>query len=458
MTAITHHGSFRDPSGFIFTTGGQLYRQVNTCYQPHYERLLSSGLYDALTAAGLLIPHTDAPLALAQTPDAIAVLQSERVPFISYPYEWCFSQLKDAALLTLRIQQMALQHGMSLKDATAYNVQFLHGAPVFIDTLSFECEREGEPWVAYRQFCQHFLAPLALMAHTDIGLGLLSRLYLDGVPLPVASRMLPRRTRWNLGLSMHLHMPAKFEQRHAGNTATVRRGGMTRQGLLGILAHLESTMRGLTWTPCGTEWAEYYTDTNYSERGFAHKRELVADYLAQLNPAMAWDLGANDGTFSRLAAARGIPTVAFDIDPAAVEKCYRTAREGKEIHLLPLVQDLTNPSPGIGWRGEERDSLQARGPVDVALALALIHHLAIGNNLPLPAIAAGLRELAQALIIEFVPKTDSQVQRLLVVRDDIFTDYTQDAFERAFTTCFDIRKQTPIADSQRTLYLLTAKV
>ncbi len=200
--------SFRDPSGFLFSRSGTLYRQVNQSYRTHYEALMSSGLYQELVKSGRLVVHQLADIP-AEIPElAYQVIQPVRIPFISYPYEWSFSQLKDAALCTLAIQKTALEKGMSLKDSSAYNIQFHQGQPTLIDTLSFEVYREGEPWIAYRQFCQHFLAPLALMAYVDIRLSQLLRTYVDGIPLDLASRLLPRRTKYNLALATHIHLHA----------------------------------------------------------------------------------------------------------------------------------------------------------------------------------------------------------------------------------------------------------
>jgi hypothetical protein len=215
--------SFRDPSGFLFSRGGALYRQVNRKYQQEYARLMESGLYEKLVKAGLLIPHTEVNQAPAEAENAYKVIQPERVAFISYPYEWSFGQLKDAALATLSVQKRALKRGMSLKDASAYNIQFVHGKATLIDTLSFETYKEGQPWVAYRQFCQHFLAPLALMALRDVRLSQLLRVYIDGVPLDLASELLPWNTRLNFGLLTHIHLHAGAQKKYAGEEIHSRR-------------------------------------------------------------------------------------------------------------------------------------------------------------------------------------------------------------------------------------------
>jgi hypothetical protein len=454
--ARPHGASFRDPCGYVFTRAGELYRQVNEMARRDYECLLGSGLYDQLVQAGDLVPHREVDVTLSPDGRAFRVIRPERVNFVSYPYEWCFSQLKDAALLTLRLQKTALAHGMSLKDATPYNVVFWNGRPVWIDTLSFETLKPGAPWVAYGQFCQMFLAPLVLMSQVDVRLQSLLRSYIDGIPLDLASSLLPGTSRLRPGLLMHLHLHAAAQRRIKGPAAAPGRKAkpFSPTALTRIIESLETTVRKLEWRTPETTWGNYYADTNYTETGFAHKRDVVSAAIDRLRPANVWDLGANDGTFSRMASSRGIPTVAFDVDPVAVEKNYRQARQASERHILPLLLDLTNPSGRYGWANEERDALSDRGPAELALVLALVHHLAIGHNVPLERIAAYLARLARALVIEFVPKADSQVQRLLASRVDIFDTYTQDHFERAFSTFFEIVDAVPVREGVRTIYVM----
>jgi hypothetical protein len=451
--------SFRDPSGFLFTQDGDLFRQVSQSYAEEYNRLMESGLYARLVKARILVTHTEVDVPAPDPSTAYKIIRPEPIPFISYPYEWAFSQLKDAALATLSLQKRALKSGMSLKDASAYNIQFQNGKPLLIDTLSFEIYQEGRPWVAYRQFCQHFLAPLALMAYVDIRLGQLLRVYIDGVPLDLASKLLPFRTRFNFGLLTHIHLHASAQRRYAG--AEVKQPasnkGMSKQSMVGLIESLESTVKKLNWKPAGTEWGNYYEITNYSDSAFEHKKELVSKWLEQANPRSVWDLGANTGVFSRLASGRGISTISFDIDPVAVEQNYRQVKSEKELNILPLVIDLTNPSPAIGWHNRERESLSDRGPVEMVLALALIHHLAISNNVPFPQLADFFHEMGHWLIIEFVPKSDSQVQKLLSSRLDIFDHYNRDDFEHIFQQRFDILESSQVRESERFIYLMRRK-
>ena len=456
MNKAQHPASFRDPSGFLFTQGESLYRQINQKYASEYAHLMESGLYDELQSLGRLVAHEEVDVPPQDAEKAFKVIKPTELPFISYPYEWSFSQLKEAALTTLAIQKRALKKGMSLKDASAYNIQFHQGKATLIDTLSFEFYEEGKPWVAYKQFCQHFLAPLALMAKRDIRLSQLLRVYIDGIPLDLASSLLPTGTRLNVGISMHIHIHAKAQQQYADQAVKQEKQGkaISKNTLIALVDSLRSTIKKLTWQPKGTEWGNYYEITNYSDAAFLHKKELISAWVAEQQPAQVWDLGANNGVFSRLAAEQDIFTVSFDIDPAAVEQNYRQVKSAKEGNLLPLVLDLTNPSPAIGWHNQERDSFSDRAPVDMVFALALIHHLAISNNVPLQQLANFFSATGKWLIIEFVSKSDSQVKKLLQSREDIFDRYTVEDFEKVFKTRFKIHKKVKINEAERHLFLM----
>lgn len=449
--------SFRDPSGFLFRAEGRLMRQVNQSYADDYRSLMESGLYDVLVRKELLIPHEEVSLEFAPRPGAYKVLIPEEIPFISYPYEWAFSQLKDAALTTLRIEKLALKKGMTLKDASAYNIQFHRGRPVLIDTLSFTRYQVGSPWVAYGQFCRHFLSPLALMAYRDVRLAALLRANIDGIPLDLASSLLPTRTRINPGLLMHLHAHAASQKKHEDAGHAAKRPTVSKKNLVGIIDSLRGVIRRLKWKLPATEWGDYYDKTNYSEDSLLQKKKLVEDFIVRSHAATVWDLGANNGFFSRIASDRGLPTLASDIDPVAVERNYLDVRRNEETNLHPLVLDLTNPSPALGWAHRERMSFLQRGPVDLVLALALIHHLAISNNVPFERLAHFFAEIGHWLILEFVPKRDSKVQRLLATREDVFPHYDENTFEAVFSALFDIVEKSPVPGSERTLYLLREK-
>jgi len=448
--------SFRDPSGFVYREDGAILRQVNEIYRAHYDRLMG-GLYQQLIASQQLIPHEEIQTEVG----AYKTLRPQQVPFISYPYEWSFSQLQDAALATLKIQQAALAKGMTLKDASAYNIQFIAGKPVLIDTLSFEEYKEGEPWIAYGQFCRHFLAPLALMAKVDFRLQQLLRVHIDGIPLDLASRLLPTTTKFSLGLGLHLHGHARSQMKHSNVAVSAKPQAaikISRHSLDGLIDNLITTISKLTWRPGKTEWADYYSaNNNYGDEGLASKEKTLRQLLEGTIITTAWDLGGNTGRFSRILAERGTDVVCWDVDPACVEANYRQVRGANEKHVLPLLLDLTNPSPALGWAHRERDSLEQRGPVGAVLALGLIHHLAISNNVPLETVAEYLARLGKTLYIEFVPKEDSQVKKLLATREDIFPKYHRQGFEAEFSRYFEIEKSLEIPGTLRTLYRMHSR-
>lgn len=459
MTDVPIAGSFRDPHGQVFTRGGLVHRLVTAEGARDYEQLMGSGLYDALVSERLLVEHAEVDDPQVHAVDAAVerVLLPAQVPFISYPWEWCPGQLRAAALATLRAQELALDHGMSLRDASAFNVQFLGGRPVLIDTSSFGVRPEGDPWVAYRQFCQHFLAPLALACIVDVRLLGLLRAHLDGLPLDLAATLLPARTKLRPGLAVHLHAHARSQRRHADDpgSRSSARGRFSLQSFRGLVDSLRGAVSGLEWEPQASAWNDYYdAAASYAPAAAQAKESLVGELLDEIAPDTVWDLGANTGRFSRLAAARGATVVALEADPSSVETCWRQLVAEEQNRVLPLVCDLTNPTPATGWAHRERMSLVERGPADCVLALALVHHLAIGGNVPLPHIMELCARLGRWLVMEFVPKDDPMVQRLLATREDVFSGYTQAAFEAAADVHYDLRRQVEVPGSTRTLYLL----
>lgn len=419
--------------------------------------LMRTGLYKQLVDSELLIPHSESSEPPFLIESCSLVIEPRKIPFISYPYEWCFSQLKDAALLTLEIQETALKYGMSLKDASVYNVQYYMGKPVFIDTLSFEKYKEGEPWIAYRQFCEHFLAPLVLMKNKDVRLNQLLKANIDGIPMDLVAKLLPLGSKFSFSIFSHIVAHAKSQKHFESKQIQQSNYSMSKFQHRAMIDGLKSFIAKLNWMPKGFEWGDYYKDTNYSDESAGHKRDIIASYLAQTPPGFVIDIGGNIGTYSRLASAIGRETLCIDIDPAAIEKNYLVGKKEKEINLLPLIMDITNPSPGIGWANQERHPFFERSNAETIMVLALIHHLAISNNVPLQKISDVFSLMCNYCIIEWVPKEDSQVQRLLSTRKDIFPEYTQEYFEESFKQNFEIIERKQINKSLRVLYLIKTR-
>ena len=447
--------SFRDPAGFLFWRDGNIYRYVAPSYARQFGNARASGLYAEAIASGRLLPFELVETSTPGTEQAVAVLRPHQLPLVTYPYEWSFGQLKDAAILTLELQLAALKHGMLLKDASAYNVQFVDGRPCFIDHLSFDLVSEHGLWPAYGQFCRHFLAPLALMAETDLGLGRLSQLYLDGIPLEIASKLLPRRTWSRPGLALHLHLHARMILKHASRRVSVQ--SLSPSRLTALADSLLAVVRRLSPKRQATEWGAYYSDTNYSDEALEAKKQLVQEMMQRLFPKAVWDVGGNNGFFSHAIRDLAGQIVCMDLDGVAVDQNYARCKAERMKNVMPLVVDISCPSPGIGFGNRERLTFEERSKPDLIMALALIHHLAIARNIPFAKLAPYFAERGAYLIIEFVPKSDSQVERLLLNRKDVFDDYFEEGFRAAFAAYFDTLDERPIPSTQRKLVLMRRK-
>ena len=454
-------GSFRDPSGQVYEDNGKILRTITESYRPHFEK--AEAFLKKLAQKRLLLPFEEVtPLS-----GAWKTIEVERLPFVSYPYEWSYDQLKSAALLTLDLQKLALKRGLILKDASAYNVQFIGAKPIFIDHLSFEEWKEGMPWSAYKQFCTHFLTPLALIAHVDLHGELFSKLWIDGIPLETAAAMLPTHKRLNPGLHFHLFMHARMQTKHADDTQAAGKmtgARITIQYLLNLADSLKRLIlsKAMRLPAAKTEWGDYYSHTNYTEAAADAKYEVVAGLAEKYaSDALAIDLGANTGRYTQAIAKHFAYTIAADIDPLAVNRHYLQLRQSEtDAGILPLLIDLANPSPGIGFANTERSAFKDRCSAGFIMALALIHHLRMGAGIPLAMIAEFFSTLFAAkgiLVLEFVPKEDSQVQKLLATREDIYEDYTLEACQGIFAKWFDCEAVIPVEGTGRSMLVLRKK-
>ena len=445
-----HPASYKDPSGFIFQASGKFYRQVNKIYAGHYDLLIRSGLSSFLQGKQLLLHHEEVTENILNSDDWYLTLLPEQVPFTSYPYEWCFEQLKDAALLTLQIVKFSLDKGMILKDATPYNVQFLNGRPVFIDTLSFEKYEPSLPWIAYRQFCESFLFPLLLSHYHKTSIQPFLNSYPNGIPVNITAKLLPWKSRLNPGVSLHVFLQNKLSKKTKNSgTAT----SFSKNKLFNLISHLDSIIRDLNNTD-KTEWSNYYSESISSPEYLGKKEEIITNLLQKLDGRKLLDLGANEGFFSRLAAAKNFNVIAIDKDDQCINFLYKKVKEENITNILPLCMDLMNPSAASGFANNERTSFGERIHTDAVLALALVHHLAIGYNLPLSKIAEYLYGFSHQLIIEFVPKEDEKVQLLLQNKKDIYPEYTREHFENIFRKRFTITEKVQVTGSDRIIYLM----
>ncbi len=454
-TNNTHEASFRDPSGYVFYEGDTLRRVINPIYFPQYKKLTQSGFYKTLIKNKLLIPHEETLVS-----DDKIIITPEKIPFITNPYEWGFEQFKQAALLTLKIQKFALSKGFILKDASAYNVTFHKGKPIFIDTLSFDFYEEGTPWRAYKQFITHFFGPLVLAKYhgTDIFAMLTS--FIDGIPVNLIASMLPKRTKISSVLYPNIHLLAKMENKHSEDyKAETKIAKLSKKSQENIISSLYNYISKLSLKEA-SEWGNYYTKTNYNEGAFKTKKDLIRDWVQPLNADSLIDIGGNDGTFARTVQDIVQDIIVTDIDRNAVDYNFKQLRENKEENMLPFVCDVLQPAPGIGFNNTERNSLIERlkeyAP-DITMALALIHHITLSGNVPFEKSAEFFSKFSKYLIIEFPTREDSWVESLLVRKREFishFDFYNESNFEAGYKRYFNIEKKENVEGTKRTLYLL----
>ena len=451
-------GSFRDPSGHVFSKKGCIYRSIFTPGVKDFEAARDAGIYDKLIESGLLLPHEEVDIGDLTPEGTIYCLTHPRLPMISYPWEWPFSMLKEAALLHLDAMEMLVPQGFWLRDASAFNAQFDGNCVRLIDTLSVGLRVPDSPWVGYGQFCSHFLAPLAVAAHCDIRTLSLWRNYIDGYPLDLVTKMLPSWRRYRPGLFMHLTLHSGFQnaadrKEDIGKTKLLKRPKVSDRGLVGLIHSLRRTIEGIKWKRTSKVWEEYAEIRTYEDEDVVQKSEYVDRVVQRLQPRVVWDLGANTGEFSLIAGSHGAFVVSIDGDPACTEFLYQkiSVENGKK-RILPLTMNLANPSPGLGWNSNERLSLNDRGPADMVLALALIHHLVFSSCVPLSMIAKWFGNFAKHLLVEFVPPADPMVQKLLRNRGDEHLPYNLEVFRSSFGEFFDFIDQT-LLPNDRILFL-----
>ncbi len=448
--------SYRDPAGYVFLRDGKFYRLISQEGKAAYEGLMNSGLYKKLTEKEILLPHIECSGVTGEQA-CHKIIQPEQLPFISYHWEWPFAQLQEAALLTLEAARIALDHGMMLKDATPYNIQWHEGHMTLIDTLSFEPYTEGQPWIAYRQFCETFLSPLLLMHYRKQPLQQLQLAWPDGIPLHTTRALLPWRSRFSMLTWMHIHLHAKYAARPGSAKEKTARVSLSKTKQL--ISSLDMLVRSLNLRDEGTPWGDYYTEAATRNDYLTQKEMIIQGWTSNIQSIkLAVDFGANNGSFSLPLSEKGIFTIAADGDPVAVNKLFKKISAGKIRNMIPLIVDFTNPSPAMGLGNEERTSFLNRiGDQNLGLCLAFIHHLCIGKNIPLPRVAELLARSCKQLIIEFVPKEDEKVQALLQLKADIYPDYTTGQFEQVFNGHFTIVDSITIPGSVRTLYLMDRK-
>jgi hypothetical protein len=452
-------GSFRDRNGRVFYAKGAVLRGLGEQATQEWRALSETSFFPRLVAAGKIVrteQMTSAELVGVRASDSwTAVLRHETIPFVSYPYEWSFGMLRDAALLQLELLLAALDEGMILKDSSPFNVQWRGADPVFIDIPSFVRLGPGEPWVGYRQFCQLFLNPLLLRAYRNVPFQPWLRGSIDGIEPQHCKNLMTAFDRLRPGVLAHVVLHA-YAQAGAARTRDVK-GNLRAAGFHPALIRanvmrLRKLIAGLSWKDRDSVWLDYAERNTYGEAERAAKTAFVRQAVNGAPRRLVWDLGCNTGAYARLAAEHADYVVATDVDEAAVEHLYQELKTAGSRSILPLVMNLADPSPALGWRGEERMALTQRGRPDLTLCLALVHHVAIGANVPLDEFVEWFAGLGGELVIEFVEKRDPMVQVLLRNKEDIYDDYEIGVFERCLTARLEIVRRQTLGSGTRTLY------
>jgi SAM-dependent methyltransferase len=450
--AAPHPASYRDPAGFVFRRDGVIYRQINYAGKDAYELLVSSGLYATLTKQHSLISHTEILTAGLVTIEGYKIIQPFQIDNFNYPCEWCFSQLKDAALLTLQIMEASIAKGLILKDASAFNITFTPTGPLFIDTTSFELYDEKKPWQAYRQFCENFLAPLVLAHYRGLQMLSMIKGFPDGIPLPVCARLLPFRSKFKGLTALHIHLQQAVKS--GSNNDVGLSFSITKMQRL--LRHLKEGITALHPKEKVSAWSNYYAETILKDGYLADKEKTVSTFINTIPAETVLDLGANTGQFSILLQKQGKKVVAADNDLLCIERLYTHCRNNA-IPLLPIVQDLMYPTAATGWNLAERAGFPERFKSDLILALALIHHLCVAKNLPFSLLAPTFSDWCQWLLIEFVPPEDEKVRYILSQGKALPPGYSEENFRLQFNRYFTILREDKNAANGRILFLLKSK-
>lgn len=467
-------GSFRDPLSRVVVDGDRVLRIVRGRGITDLEAVFSSGYIDEAVASGQVIPtkRTDASglpdgvlerLGWAdESADDVLVVEHERLPVISYPYEWTFSMLRDAALLQLDVGLAAFDRGLGVKDATPYNVQFKGSRPVFIDVGSFEELDPGSPWYGYRQFCEMYLNPLLLQSILGVGFQPWMRGSIGGIsPVEMAS-LLHGRQRLHKGVLTHVVLHARSEIKNADSDRDVRdelrRAGFNANIVRAQMQGLRKVVEGLRWRKSESTWSNYSDRAHYKGDDLANKERFVDDVVGAAHRDLVWDLGANDGVFSRIAARNSDTVVAVDADPLVVDHLYKNLRAEGDERILPLYMNLIDSSPSQGWRGGERSDFCSRSRPDVVLALALVHHMVLPGNVPPVEVVAWLADMDAEVVLEIPHEDDPMVKRLLrAKREDLESMYSVAAFDTAIDEAFDVRRREVLPSGTRTLLYLTPR-
>ena len=456
--------SFRDPSGFVYTDGERIFRVILKSAQEEWQKFVESKLFSLLQEKRYLQSTKLISLRDYQswlnfsTEEAIALVEhDEKIPFISYPYEWPFSMLRDAALFHLEFLKECLNEGFITKDGTPYNIQFIGTKPTFIDILSIISYREGNPWVGFGQFSQLFLYPLFLMSYKGIPFQPWLRSELEGMDVYTVRKFFSFWDIFKPGIFSNIFILAKLQKLFSAQKESIKdkifsSGTITRKTIHSHILRLYKIIKSLPAPRLFSLWDKYENENIYSAKDKEAKHNFILESVRAVRPSLLLDLGANTGEYSILSASYAKYVVAIDNDYQAIDTFYNSLKETKVKNVLPLIGSIVNPAPDLGWKLAEHSSFFHRLKPDMVLCLALLHHIRIGNNIPLQDFVEWLIGLAPNTIIEFVKKEDPMVKILLKEKADTYSDYNEEVFEYHLKKHGKIVKKYNLSLGSRALY------
>jgi len=449
--------SLYDPSGFVYQNQGRVFRVILRQAEKDWQHFVKSGLFLKLQEKKYLQPSEILPLQNCDYKEAVAFIEHKKIPCISYPYEWSFSMLRDAALFHLDVLYQCIQEGFITKDGSSYNIQFLGVNPIFIDLLSFIPYKGSSPWLGFTQFCQLFLFPLFISSYKRIPFQPWLKNELEGIDVFTTRRFFSLADILKPGLFSNVFLGAQFQKRFSQQKESlfdqISSARVINERTIGsLILRLQKTIKSLPLPKLPSLWEKYEEDNIYNIKDRKAKHQFVSEVVGIVRPTLILDLGTNRGEYVIPQSSRSNYIVAVDNDYQAIDSLYQRLKNKGIKNILPLVEDIVNPSPPGGWNLRQHQSFFSRLKPDIVLALALIHHIVVRNNIPLKNFVEWIVKLSPNLVIEFITKKDPMLRVLLKEKEDVYFDYNVEAFEKYLSQRGKIIKKHKLSSNSRILY------
>ena len=448
-------GSFRDPSNRIFESEGKIYRAIFNSGKSDYINIQQSGIIQKLINKKYLIDTDELDrrnklYSHEELKNVYIILNHKKIPFISYPYEWCFEQLKKAAIFHLDLQLYLLENNFNLKDSSAFNIQFIGGEPIFIDFFSLQKYNDGDYWIGYKQFCENFLNPLYLSFKKNVQFNHIIRSNLEGISSTTLNNLLSFKDKLSLNVFSHIVLQSRYEKKVLlDEKSSIKKfkklKKLPKKNLISMITIIKNWIKKFNIQNKKSTWSDYSVINTYKDFEKKKKIDIVKKFTNKIKPNLLVDLGCNTGDYSIAALENGANyAVGFDFDIESLNKSY-----DRSPNFLPLWFDAANPSPDQGFMQKERDGFERRVKSDALISLAFIHHLVIAKNISVQMFVEWISKISQFGLLEFVPKNDETIQKMLISKRDIYKDYNIDNLIKYLEYDFKIVSIDQVSESGR---------